>query len=48
MTTSISNKEEIRPLSNKMAEKITFLPKPDGETDRHIYGRTYGRMDGHK
>ena len=39
MTTSISSElEEIRPLSQIGAEKITFPPKPDGQTYRHTDG----------
>ena len=33
--------EEIRPLSQLGAEKIMLPPKPDGQTDRQTYGRTY-------
>ena len=41
MTTSIVAKlEEIRPLSLLGAEKITFPPKPDGQTDIRTDGRT--------
>ena len=32
--------KRIRTLSLLGAEKITFPPKPDGQTDRQIYGRT--------
>ncbi len=42
MTTSTSSEtQEIRPLSYLGAEKITFPPKPDGQTVRHTDGRTF-------
>ncbi len=38
----VAKLEEIRPLSYLGAEKNTFLPKPDGQTDRHLDGHTDG------
>ena len=32
--------QKMRALSYIGAEKITFPPKPDGQTDRHTDGRT--------
>ena len=32
--------KKIEAISKLGAEKITFSPKPDGQTDRHTEGRT--------
>ena len=46
MTTFISSEARINQTSILIRGRdITSLPKPDGQTDRHTYGRTYGRMD---
>ncbi len=37
--------QKMRALSYVGAEKITFPPKPDIQTDRQTYIHTYRRMD---
>ena len=46
MTTSISSEpRRNQTLILIRAEKITFPPKPDGQTDIHTDGWTYGQTD---
>ncbi len=46
MTTSISSEARRNHISILIrGREIMFPPKPDGQTDRHTDGRTYGRTD---
>ena len=39
--------KKIGPISQLGVEKITFPPKPDGQTDKKTYRQTYRQTDLH-